>query len=94
MTPSADDPGADAPDTADDDAYDDPDSAEDAAMYTKFIHLSLRNCNHNRKINPNTKKTIKITRPPTLMPPGLMTQMPMTMMMLILTPCSISKTRK
>ena len=59
MTSNTDSPNSDAPDAADDDAADAPDAADDDSVYPKLIHLSLRN--RNRKISPNTKKTIKIT---------------------------------
>ena len=76
MTPNTDDPNADAPDVAN---YD--------AAYPKYINISLRN--RSCKTPPNTKKTLKITLPQTLIPPTLM-----PLVILIFTPFTIAKTRK
>ena len=59
MTPNTDDPNADTPNADDGDSDDTPDADYSDSGYPKLIHLSLRN--RNRKISPNTKKTIKIT---------------------------------
>ena len=56
MTPNNDSPETDAPDAADDDSFDAPYAVDGDAYYPKWIHLSLRNCNCNYKIAPNTKK--------------------------------------
>ena len=56
MTPNTDAPNSDASNAADNDAADVPDSNENYAAYPKLIHISLRNCNHNRKICPQHPK--------------------------------------
>ena len=58
MTPNTDAPNTDAPDSADDYSYDSP-NADDDAAYPKLIYISLRNCNRNLKIAPNSKKQFK-----------------------------------
>ena len=69
MTPNTDAPDAYSPNAYKNDADKYPDADDNDANYPKSIHLSLRNCNWNRKIFPNTQKIIKRTLPPTLMPP-------------------------
>ena len=60
MTPNTDAPDVDALDAADDNSTDAPNDADNDSAYPKLIHFSLSNYNHNRKIAPNTKKTMKI----------------------------------
>ena len=59
MTPNTDAPNTDAPDADYDYAADAPYAAYNDAGYPKSIYLSLRNCNRNHKIDPNTKKQQK-----------------------------------
>ena len=59
MTLNTDASDADSPDADYNDAADAPNSADDDSAYPKLIQLSLYNRNRNRKISPNTKKTIK-----------------------------------
>ena len=92
MTPNTDCSDADDPNASDYDADNAPYAAKYDAPYSKSIHLSLRNLDRNHKIVPNTPK--KITLPPTLITPTLITPMLLTMVIRILTPCKIPKTRK